>query len=211
MKFVDRADAGRQLAKSLEHLRGQHAVVLGLPRGGVAVAKEVAYQLGLPLDVVIVRKLGVPFQEELALGAIAENGVKVVDESIVRSTGVSESEIDAIELREGRELRRREHHIRALHPPVPLAGRTAIVVDDGIATGSTARAACAVARRRGATHVILAVPVAPAEWAGNFRDIADECICVHEPLHFMGVGQFYDVFEQLSDDDVDEMLAAQMT
>lgn len=211
MKFVDRADAGRQLAKSLEHLRGQHAVVLGLPRGGVAVAKEVAYQLGLPLDVVIVRKLGVPFQEELALGAIAENGVEVIDDSIVRSTGVSASEISDIELREGRELRRREHHIRALHPPVSLVGRTAVVVDDGIATGSTARAACTVARRRGATRVVLAIPVAPAEWASNFRDVADECICVHEPFHFMGVGQFYDLFEQLSDDDVDKMLASQMT
>lgn len=211
MKFADRAEAGRQLAKSLEHLRGQHAVVLGLPRGGVAVAKEIAYQLGLPLDVVIVRKLGVPFQEELALGAIAENGVRVVDESILRSVGVSESEVDAVELREGRELRRREHHIRALHPVVPLAGRTAVVVDDGVATGSTARAACTVARRRGAVRVILAVPVAPAGWADNFRDVADECVCLHEPLHFFGVGQFYEVFEQLTDEDVDGLLAAQMT
>ena len=211
MKFVDRADAGRQLAKSLEHLRGQHAVVLGLPRGGVAVAKEVAYQLGLPLDVVIVRKLGVPFQEELALGAIAENGVRIVDESIRQSTGVSPPEVAAIELREGRELRRREHHIRALHPAVSLAGRTAVVVDDGIATGSTARAACTVARGRGAVRVILAVPVAPAGWADNFRDVADECVCLHEPMHFFGVGQFYETFVQLTDEDVDDMLAAQMT
>jgi putative phosphoribosyl transferase len=211
VKFVDRADAGRQLAKSLEHLRGESAVVFGIPRGGVAVAKEVAYQLGLPLDAVIVRKLGVPFQEELAFGAIAEGGVRNIDESIVRSAGVSETEIADIELREGRELRRREHHIRSLHPALPLAGRSVVVVDDGIATGSTARAACEVARLRGVAHVILAVPVAPAEWATNFREVADECVCVREPLHFMGVGQFYDTFDQLTDDDVDELLAAQVT
>ena len=209
MKFADRADAGRQLARSLEHLRGQPAVVLGLPRGGVAVAREVAYQLGLPLDVVIVRKLGVPFEAELALGAVAENGVRVVDESIVRSTGVSESEVASVELRESRELRRREHHIRSLHPVVSLAGRTAVVVDDGIATGAPARAACIVARRRGAVRVILAVPVAPAGWAENLRDVADECVCIREPMHFFGVGQFYDAFDQLTDDDVDAILAAQ--
>lgn len=208
MKFIDRADAGRELAKSLEHLRGQHAVVLGLPRGGVAVAKEIAYQLGLPLDVVIVRKLGVPYQEELALGAIAEGGVKVIDESVMRSTGVAESEISDIELRESRELRRREHHIRLLHPARPLMGKTAIVVDDGIATGSSARAACAVARQRGASKVILAIPVAPEGWSENFRGVADECFCVHEPRHFQGVGQFYESFVQLTDDDVDELLAS---
>jgi putative phosphoribosyl transferase len=206
VKFIDRADAGRQLAKSLVHLRGEHAVVLGVPRGGVAVAKEIAFQLGLPLDVVIVRKLGVPFHEELALGAIAEGGVKVIDESVVRSTGMAESEIPEIELRESRELRRREHHIRLLHPARPLMGKTAIVVDDGIATGSTARAACAVARQRGASQVILAIPVAPEGWSENFRGVADECICVHEPRHFQGVGQFYESFGQLTDGDVDELL-----
>jgi putative phosphoribosyl transferase len=207
MFFADRLDAGRRLAARLEHLRAPSVVVLGLPRGGVPVAAEVARVLGAPLDVIVVRKLGVPFQPELAMGAIGEDGVRVVDDEIVRKARISESDLAAVEARERAELERRARRFRGDRPRTPLAGRTAVIVDDGIATGSTARAACRVARAQGATRVVLAVPVAPEGWQARIGGDADECIALDTPEPFWAVGQFYDDFSQTSDDEVVDCLA----
>ena len=188
--FRNRADAGRQLAAKLHHLQGHDVVVVGLPRGGLPVALEVARALGAPLDVIVVRKLGVPFQPELGMGAIGEAGVQVINDEVVRLTGVTEAEVAAVEQRERAELERRALRFRGNRPRHPLAGRTVVVVDDGIATGSTARAACQVARAEGATRVVLAVPVAPADWIARLGSDADEYICVDTPQWFMSVGEF---------------------
>ena len=162
MLFVDRTDAGRQLAQRLRHLRGPDVVVLGLPRGGVPVAFEVAEELGASLDVIVVRKLGVPAQPEYGFGAIGEDGTRIIDDRVVRLTALTGPEIAAVEARERTQLDRRMRRLRGDRAPVPLTGRTVIVVDDGIATGSTARVACMVARSRGASRVILAAPVGSA-------------------------------------------------
>ncbi|WP_214367833.1 phosphoribosyltransferase family protein [Pseudonocardia sp. H11422] len=191
MLFDDRIDAGRQLAGQLTHLRGQDVVVLGLPRGGVPVALQVARALGAPLDVIIVRKLGVPFQPELAMGAIGEEGARVVDARTVRLARVGRPELAAIEERERAELARRVRRYRGDRPPVPVAGRTAVLVDDGVATGASARAACLVARARGAQRVVLAVPVAPMDWTRRLNDTADELVCVATPRPFEGIGKWY--------------------
>ena len=206
MRFENRADAGRELAARLLSWHDAGAVVLGLPRGGVPVAAQVARVLHARLDVVPVRKLGVQFQPELAFGAIGEGGVRVIEHDTMKSTGMLASEAAEVEACEERALRSRVHHLRALHPAVSLLGRTAIVVDDGIATGATAKAACLSVRRRGATHVVLAVPVAPKGWAENIAEAADECVSVAEEPHFFGVGQFYVDFGQVSDDEVDRLL-----
>jgi putative phosphoribosyl transferase len=198
--FRDRTDAGRRLAERLAHLRGADVVVLGLPRGGVPVAYEVARALGAPLDVLVVRKLGVPFQPELGMGAIGEGGVRVINAEVVRMASVSPEELDAIEARERAELERRVRRYRGDRPRVPVAGRTAVVVDDGIATGSTARAACRVVRAQGAARVVLAAPVAPPGW--DPEGDADEFVCVARPTSFFAIGQFYDDFTQTTDEEV---------
>jgi putative phosphoribosyl transferase len=200
--FADRADAGRQLADLLVELRGPDTVVVGLPRGGVLVAAEVAAALGAGLDVILVRKLGVPVQPELALGAIGEGGVRVLNHDVVRHAGVNESDIAVVEQRERVELERRAAEYRGDRPPLDLEHRTVIVVDDGIATGATARAACAVARAKGAARVVLAVPVAPFGWAERLGDAADAFVAVHAPRRFSGVGEFYADFRQTSDAEV---------
>ncbi len=151
--FEDRADAGRHLAKSLESLRGQDVVVLGLPRGGVPVAFEVANALQAPLDVLVVRKLGVPFQPELAFGAIGEGGVRVINDAVVREARLSADEIAAVEAKQRAEMARRSERFRSGHQRIPLAGRTAVIVDDGVATGATAKVACQVARAREVSRV----------------------------------------------------------
>ena len=202
MPFLDRVDAGRRLAGHLRHLRGRDVVVLGLPRGGVPVALQVALALDAPLDVIVVRKLGVPFQSELGMGAIGEDGVRIINEDVVRMAGVSAQELDEVERRERIELERRARQFRAGRPRVALAGRTAVVVDDGIATGSTARAACEVARAQGAARVVLAVPVAPPGWTERIRGAADELICLETPAPFFAIGQFYADFSQTSDQEV---------
>jgi putative phosphoribosyl transferase len=202
MVFVDRMDAGRKLATKLLHLRGEPVVVLGLARGGVPVAFEVATALGAPLDVIVVRKLGVPFQPELGMGAIGEDGARVINDEIVRLAGVSERQLAEVESRERAELERRALRFRGDRPRVPLAGRTAVVVDDGIATGSTARAACRVARAHGAARVVLAVPVAPPGWTSRFSGDADELVCLATPEPFFAIGQFYVDFSQTSDEEV---------
>jgi putative phosphoribosyl transferase len=202
MLFADRVDAGRRLAAGLSHLRGEPVVVLGLPRGGVPVAFEVARELRAPLDVIVVRKLGVPFQPELGMGAIGEGGVRIVNPDVVRLAGVSERQLGEVEASERAELERRARRFRGDRPPVPLQGMTAVVVDDGIATGSTARAACQVARAHGAARVVLAVPVAPPGSAGRFRDDADEFVSLESPDPFYAIGQFYADFPQTTDEEV---------
>jgi putative phosphoribosyl transferase len=202
MLFVDRTDAGRRLAQKLEHLRGADVVVVGLPRGGVPVALEVAKALDAPLDVILVRKLGVPFQPELGMGAIGEDGVRVINRDVIRAARVTKSELAAVERRERAELARRAERFRGAQPRVPLEGRTVVVVDDGIATGSTARAACQVARAHGAARVILAVPVAPPDWTVDLAGAADELVCVETPEPFFGIGMWYRDFTQTTDDEV---------
>jgi putative phosphoribosyl transferase len=197
--FRDRIDAGQQLAAVLGHLRGPDTVVVGLPRGGVPVAACVAEALEAPLDVILVRKLGVPFQPELAMGAIGEDDVRVVDAHIVRMVGVGAADLAAVEARERAELERRGERYRRGRQRTSLVGRTVVVVDDGVATGSTARAACQVARAEGARRVVLAVPVAPSDWTHRLGDAADEYVAVETPDDFSGVGQFYRDFTQTSD------------
>lgn len=207
MAFADRVDAGRRLAAALERFAGEDVVVLALPRGGVPVAFEVAKQLRAPLDVLMVRKLGVPFQPELAMGAVGESGVTVLNDRVLAEAQVSEEEIAAVEQREREVIDRRIGRFRAGRPPVPLEARTALVVDDGIATGSTARAACQVARAKGVHRVVLAVPVGPPDLAGRLVDAADEVVCLDTPPVFFSIGEFYRDFSQTSDEEVTDLLA----
>ncbi|HTQ91537.1 MAG TPA: phosphoribosyltransferase family protein, partial [Streptosporangiaceae bacterium] len=200
--FADRADAGRRLAARLEYLRGEPVVVLGLPRGGVPVALEVARALGAPLDVIVVRKLGVPFQPELGMGAVGEDGVRVLNCEVVRLARVAADELAAVQAREQAQVEARAARYRVRRPREPLAGRTAIVVDDGIATGATARAACQVARAHGAARVVLAVPVAARGWEARIAGAADELVCVDTPEDFYAIGQFYADFSQATDEEV---------
>lgn len=202
MPFVDRVDAGRRLAAVLQEYRSRNPVVIGLPRGGVPVAREVAMALAAPLDVIVVRKLGVPGHEELGLGAIAEDGVVVFNEDVMRSADATEDEVDAVIERESLVLRRRITQIRATHPATPLKDRVVIVVDDGLATGISARAACRVAKQRGAASVVLATPVAPADWRRRLAGEADAFVAVEESDEFMAVGQFYEDFSAVEDEEV---------
>jgi putative phosphoribosyl transferase len=204
---MDRTDAGQALARSLDHLRGTDLVVLGLPRGGVPVAYEVAKALGAPLDVIVVRKLGVPYQPELAMGAIGEGGIRVSNDEVIRRGGITPHEIAAVEQRERADLVQQAQRFRAGRPNVDLAGRTAVIVDDGIATGSTAAAACQVARQMGASRVILAVPVGAPESIRSLQVVCDEVACLYAPDYFMAVGTFYDNFRHVSDTEVTDLLA----
>ncbi|MDA8297597.1 MAG: phosphoribosyltransferase family protein [Actinomycetota bacterium] len=208
MIFADRVDAGRRLAARLGHLQRASTVVLGLPRGGVPVAYEIARSLAAPLDVILVRKLGVPFQPELGMGAVGEDGVLVVNDEVVRAAGISAEELAAVEARERAELQRRARLLRADRPRVPLSRRTAVIVDDGVATGSTAIAACKVARAQGAERVVLAVPVAPEGWEQRLGAEADELVCLVMPRHFAAIGQFYADFSQTTDAEVVACLEA---
>ncbi len=202
MVFADRDDAGRRLATRLGYLRGEPVVVLGLPRGGVPVAFQVAQALGAPLDVIVVRKLGVPFQPELGMGAVGEDGVRVLNPEVVHASGVSGDELAAVQAREQAAVQARAARYRVRRPREPLNGRVAVVVDDGIATGSTARAACQIARAHGAARVVLAVPVAPPGWQARIGAEADELVCVDTPRGFFAIGQFYASFPEVSDDEV---------
>ncbi|MBT2443221.1 hypothetical protein J7E93_24630 [Streptomyces sp. ISL-36] len=202
MYFTDRTDAGRQLAARLEHLKDRDVVVLGLPRGGVPVAEQVADALEAPLDICLVRKLGVPFQPELAMGAIGEDGVRVLNDRVLNETGVSDRDVAAVEERERALLRERARRYRGARQPAPLDGRTAVVVDDGLATGATALAACRVVRARGAGRIVLAVPVAPHNWLARLGGEVDEAVAVREPEFFYAIGQFYADFSQTADEEV---------
>jgi uncharacterized protein (TIGR00369 family) len=206
MRFRNRSDAGRRLAGRLEHLRGKDAVILGLPRGGVPVAAEVARALAAPLDIILVRKLGVPAQPELGMGAIGESDARVINPDVVRYAQVSEAQMAEVERRERAELQRRAQRFRGGAPHEPLTGRIAVIVDDGIATGSTARAACQVARAMGAARVLLAVPVAPPGADVGMRGDADEVICLEMPGRFLAIGEWYEDFAQTSDEEVVALL-----
>lgn len=203
--FADRVDAGQRLAGKLDFLRGQDVVVLGLPRGGVPVAAEVAKALGAPLDVIVVRKLGVPYQPELAMGAIGEDNARVVNYEVLLRSGVSGADFTAVERHERAELDARVARLRQGRPRADLTGRTAVVVDDGMATGATARAACLAARQLGAAQVLLAVPVAPLATVRDFPE-ADAVACVSTPEDLRGVGAHYRDFSPVGEDTVLDLL-----
>ncbi|WP_458247718.1 phosphoribosyltransferase [Streptomyces sp. MAI_2237] len=206
MRYRDRGEAGRRLARRLAYLRGQDVVVLGLPRGGVPVAHEVARSLGAPLDVLVVRKLGVPWQPELGFGAIGEGGVRVLNEDVLGETGLGPDDLTVVEQAERAELDRRVRRYRLGRTPVPVAGRVAVVVDDGLATGATAEAACRLVRARHAARVVLAAPVAPQTGLARLHGIVDELIVLHQPRPFGSVGAWYHDFTQVTDAEVAELL-----
>lgn len=207
MRFDDRRAAGQRLARNLEFLRGGHVVVLGLTRGGLPVAYEVARALGAPLDVLVVRKLGVPWQPELGFGAIGENGVRVLNDDVIEQARLEPDELDAVEQAERAELQRAVHCYRAGRAPVPTAGRTAVIVDDGLATGATAEAACRVVRQQGAARVVLAVPVGPVSTVARLQAVADDVVCLESVHHLGAVGAWYDDFTQTTDAEVTSLLA----
>ena len=206
MRFVNRSHAGRKLAGILEHLRGERPVVLGLPRGGIPVGFEVAREMSAQLEVLLVRKLGVPFQPELAMGAIGEGGIRIIDEDRVERLGIRPDQIALVEHREREEIERQARLFRAGRQPADLSGRTAVIVDDGIATGATALAACPIARRLGAARVVVAVPVAPRDAPLTFEAAADEFTAVHTPRRFAAIGPFYADFRPTPDREVVDLL-----
>jgi len=207
-RFRNRTDAGRQLAEKLAAYADRGDVlVLALPRGGVPVAFEVAQALGAPLDVFVVRKLGVPGYEELAMGAVATGGVRVLNDEIVRGLGISDHQIDAVVARELHELARRERLYRGDRPPPDVAGRTVILVDDGLATGATMRAAVAALRQRQPARIVIAVPTASPDTSEALKAEADDVVCAMTPEPFFAVGHWYEDFTQTTDDEVRELLA----
>lgn len=200
-------DAGRALALALAAFdRASDAIVLGLPRGGVPVASEIARSLGLPLDVLVVRKLGLPWQPELAMGAVASGGAVVLNEDVLRHAAFGEEVLEQVKRRELVELERRERAFRGTSPPLDVSGRTAIVVDDGLATGATMEAAVRALRIQGAARVVVAVPVASVEARERVAALADEVFCLETPRYFSAVGQWYRDFDQTSDREVSELL-----
>ena len=208
IRFADRRDAGRQLAESLGHYCGRDdVVVLGLPRGGVPVAFEVARALGAPLDGLLVRKLGVPGHEELAMGAIASGGARVLNDDVVSATGVEEDQIEQVAVRELEQLERQELAYRRDRPSLDVRARVAILVDDGLATGATMRAAVSALRDRGAGAIVVAVPTAPQETCEALRREVDEVVCARTPDPFTAVGLWYRDFTPVSDEEVRELLS----
>ncbi len=206
--FPNREEAGRLLAGKLEKYAGRNdVIVLGLPRGGVPVAYEVAQRLGVPLDVFIVRKLGVPGFEELAAGAIASGGVRVLNEDVLRALPKADQIIESVTAKETAELERREKSYRDDRPAPELRDRVVILVDDGLATGATMRAAVKALRQRGVAKIVVAVPVGPPDTCREFEDEADETICASAPEFFQAVGQYYEDFSQTSDEEVRDLLA----
>jgi putative phosphoribosyl transferase len=207
MMFFNRADAGRQLASQLKKYANEsHVVVLALPRGGVPVAFEVASAINAPVDVFVSRKLGVPGQEELAFGAIASGGVRILDPEIVEAIGITDVEIERVTASETLELKRREHAYRDDRPPLNVAGATVILVDDGVATGSSIRAAVNAVRQMQPQRLVVAAPVIPASTCDRLRKEVDDVACVSMPESFYGIGQFYEDFSQVTDEEVVALL-----
>jgi putative phosphoribosyl transferase len=207
--FHDRADAGRVLAAQLAGYAGRHdVIVLALPRGGVPVAYEVARALGAPLDVFLVRKLGLPGREELAMGAIASGGIRLINEDVVRAYDVTEAEIEGVAEAEQKELERRERAYRDGRSLPPLHDRTVILVDDGLATGATMHAAVLALRQESPAYIVVAVPVAASETCDEFRGIVDHIVCAETPSPFYAVGLWYEDFAQTTDEEVHDVLTA---
>lgn len=208
--FTDRREAGRRLAQAFAGRSLERPVVLGLPRGGVPVAAELARSLGAPLDVLVVRKLGLPRQPEVAMGAIGERGARVLNDDVLRYGAVRDAELAKVERRERAELEARVTRFRGGAPPIDLAGRTAVIVDDGVATGATARVAALVARELGAASVVLAMPVGAPDSVAELAAMpeVDEVVCLSTPPGFMAVGMHYLDFRQTSDAEVQEILEA---
>lgn len=207
MIFKDRSEAGRRLAEALGEYSFRDPVVLGLARGGLPVAAEVARELDAPLDVLVVRKLGCPWQPELGIGAVGELGVRVLNFGLVAKLGLSDEEVEKIARREGPEVDRRVALYRRGLTPVPVQGRTAILVDDGLATGFSAGAAVGIVRELKASEVVLAVPVAPPQAVESLSAVADRVVALQTPPNFMAVGQWYRDFAQVSDEQVSAILA----
>jgi predicted phosphoribosyltransferase len=206
--FRDRVDAGRQLAERLEpYRRRPDAIVLGLARGGMPVAAEVAPALALPLDVFLVRKLGVPGHEELAMGAIASGGARVMNQQVLDAVALDEDAVEAVAAREQQELERREHVYRDGRPAADVARRVGVLVDDGLATGASMRAAVQALKQRNAAGIVVAVPIAPPETCSELELQADAVVCAHTPEPFQAVGLWYDDFSQVTDDEVRRLLA----
>ena len=206
--FRDRAEAGRLLAEKLRaYERHPDAIVLALPRGGVPVAYEVATSLHLPLDIFVVRKLGVPGYQELAMGAIASGGTRVLNENVLRALPDAAAMVAEVTTQETRELERREHDYRGDRPPPEISGRVVILIDDGLATGATMLAAIAALRKKSPAKIVVAVPVCPPETCGETERVADETVILLAPDWFRGVGQFYEDFGQTSDEEVRDLLA----
>lgn len=205
--FRDRHDAGRRLADELRsYAKCPDVFVLALPRGGVPIGYEVASALGVPLDIFIVRKLGLPWHEELAMGAIASGGVRVLDEDLIQVARVSAADLERVTATEQAELERRERQYRGGRPFPDLRAKTVILVDDGLATGSTMRAAVEALRQKGPARIVVGVPVAAPETCDAFRTIADDIVCAETPEPFRAVGLWYDDFSQTTDDEVHELL-----
>ena len=200
--FNDRRDAAASLVARLNHLRGEDTVVLGLPRGGVPVAAEIARALDLPLDIVVVRKVGLPGQPELAMAAVGEGGVQVVNERVVRSAYLDNEQLEQEIRRQQDEVISRATRLRAGRPRIPLAGRTALLVDDGVATGASMRAACLVVRAQGAGRVVVATPIASVDALASLRSVADEIVCLETPHPFMAVGNWYVDFNPVDEVEV---------
>ncbi|MBH0122735.1 phosphoribosyltransferase [Rhodococcus sp. HM1] len=209
MRYASREEAGRRLARSVGHLRDAKPVILALPRGGIPVAREVARELDAPLDVLVVRKLGVPWQPELAMGAIAEGGARILNEEVLRRGRIGEDSLARVEYRERAELERRARLLRGDRARIPIAGRTVVLVDDGLATGATAAAACLAARAEGAERVVVAIPVASPEAVRRIRTVADEVVCPEQPTDQDSVGAAYEDFHQLTDSEATELLKPQ--
>ena len=208
-RFANRTEAGRLLAARLSGYAGRPDVlVLALPRGGVPVAHEIARSLAAPLDVLVVRKLGVPGHEELAMGAIATGGVRLLNQQAIATLGIPPEAVMEVDRREQAELQRRERSYRGTRPPLEVSGKTVILVDDGIATGSTMQAAIGSLRHRGVRRLVVAAPVAPASVVATLHHVADEVTCVLTPEDFGGVGWWYDDFSQTSDEEVHRLLDA---
>jgi putative phosphoribosyl transferase len=207
MQFLDRHDAGRQLAAELAPLANERPVIVALPRGGVPIGVEVARALGAPLDILAVRKLGAPGNPELGVGAVAEDGTGVLDPQSADMLGMTEAMLDATLARESRELRRRVERYRDGRPSIPVKGRTVVIVDDGLATGLTDLAAVRVLRKRGARRIVVAVPVGSSEAVSMLAREADRVICLEVPRRLFGVGMWYRDFSPVSDEQVEALLA----
>ncbi len=208
MIFTNRTEAGQKLALHLgKYANRDDVIVLGTPRGGVPVAFEVAAALKLPLDIFVLRKLGVPGHEELAFGAIASGGVRVIDAEIVEACGMTAADIQRVIRREEHEMQRREHAYRGARPPLDVSGRTVILVDDGIATGSSIRAGIRALRQMNPARIVVAVPVAPPSTCDRLTFETDELVCLEKPERFYGVGQFYFDFSEVTDKEVNDLLS----